>query len=41
MAFQYGGIIDGIMLAEQHNEADEKKALDKEQYDKEWAFARK
>jgi len=40
MAFQYGGIIDGIMLAEQHNEADEKKALDKEQYDKEWAFAR-
>ena len=40
MAFQYGGILDGIMLAEQHNEADEKKALDKEQYDKEWAFAR-
>ena len=40
MAFQYGGIIDGIMLAEQHNEADEKKAIDKAQYDKEWAFAR-
>ena len=40
MSMQYGGILDGIMLAEQHNEADEKKALDKEQYDKEWAFAR-
>ena len=40
MSMQYGGILDGIMLAEQHNEADEKKAIDKAQYDKEWAFAR-